>query len=106
MMVASDGKTSAFGTLKVAANITMRNKLSSFFIVIVAVVLSLVGSLLCYVGHVVTSPMTLVLFAVGYLMMTDQEIFEHALARNAQTAGQQSDGSSLDQFNKDSECEQ
>ncbi|MGB7343289.1 MAG: hypothetical protein WBD20_03695 [Pirellulaceae bacterium] len=78
MMAASDGKCTAIGSLKLAASITMQNKLSSFFVVIVAVVLSLVGSLACYVGHIVTSPLTLLLFAVGYLMMTNQPIDDPA----------------------------
>lgn len=78
MMAASDGKCTVLGSLKVAASITMRNRLCSFFIVIIAVVLSLVGSLMCYVGHIVTSPLTLLLFAVGYLLITDQSIADPA----------------------------
>ena len=74
MMAASDGKCTAFGSLKIASSITQRNKLTSFFVVLIAVVLSLVGSLACYVGHVVTLPLTLLLFAVGYLMATNQSI--------------------------------
>ncbi|WP_145421046.1 hypothetical protein [Planctomycetes bacterium K23_9] len=74
MLAASDGKCTALGSLKVAVSITLRNKLSSFLIVIIAVVLSLVGSLACYVGHVVTSPLTLLMFAVGYLLTTNQPI--------------------------------
>lgn len=74
MMAASDGKCTVLGSLKVASSITLQNKLCSFFIVIIAVVLSLVGSLTCYVGHIVTSPLTLLLFAVGYLLTTNQAV--------------------------------
>lgn len=72
MMAASDGKCTAMGSLKVASNIAMQNKVCSFFLVIIAVALSLIGSLTCYVGHIVTSPLTLLLFAVGYLLATNQ----------------------------------
>ena len=74
IMVVSDGKTTPIGALRVAYQITMQNKLTSFFVVLIAVALSMIGSLACYVGHVVTSPVTLVLFAVAYLMMTDQSV--------------------------------
>ena len=74
LMVASDGKTTPMGSLAVSVEVTNQNKLMSFFLVIIAVVLSLAGSLLCYVGHVVTTPLTLVLFAVGYLLCTNQPV--------------------------------
>ncbi len=74
MMVASDGKCTALGSLKIASSISQRNKLTSFFVVLIAVVLFLVGSLACYVGHLVTLPLTLILLAVGYLMATNQPI--------------------------------
>ena len=74
IMVVSDGKATPIGALRVAYQITVQNKLTSFFVVLITIALSMIGSLACYVGHVVTTPATLVLFAVGYLMMTDQSV--------------------------------
>ena len=76
MMAASDGKTTPMGSLSVATQITSQNRLCSFYIVIVAVVLSLLGSLACYVGHFVSIPITLLLFAVGYLKCSNQVVVD------------------------------
>ena len=60
--------------LRIAHEITARNQLTAVFLTIIAIVLSLVGTAVFFVGHIVTLPLTLLLFAVAYLMMTGQPI--------------------------------
>ncbi|EMI20740.1 putative membrane protein [Rhodopirellula maiorica SM1] len=74
IFVVSDGKTSALGSLRVGYNITINNKVTSLLVVIVATVLSMAGSAACYVGHLLTMPLTMLMFAVGYLLLTNQAI--------------------------------
>ncbi|WP_345686420.1 hypothetical protein [Novipirellula caenicola] len=74
IFVVSDGRTSALGSIRVGYHITMSNKITSLLMVIVATVLSMAGSAACYVGQFVTAPLTMLLFAVGYLLLTNQAI--------------------------------
>tara|TARA_R110002073_G_scaffold6599_1_gene38782 strand:+ start:2812 stop:3645 length:834 start_codon:yes stop_codon:yes gene_type:complete len=74
IFVVSDGKTSALGSLRVGYHITMSNKVTSLLAVIIATVLSMAGSAACYVGQFVTTPLTMLMFAVGYLLLTNQAI--------------------------------
>ncbi|WP_442509444.1 hypothetical protein SH528x_001015 [Novipirellula sp. SH528] len=74
IFVVSDGKTSALASLRVGYNITMSNKVTSLLVVIISTVLSMAGSAACYVGQFVTTPLTMLMFAVGYLLLTNQAI--------------------------------
>ena len=62
------------GQLRIAREITARNQLTALFISIITIVLFLAGTAVFFVGHIVTLPLTLLLFAVAYLMMTGQPI--------------------------------
>ena len=70
----ADNKASAAGSLRVAIAITAQNKLTSFFLVLTALVLALIGTLMCLVGHIITVPLTIQIFAVAYLLMTGQPV--------------------------------
>ncbi len=74
IFVVSDGKASALESLRIGCKITLSNKLTSALVVIIATVLSMAGSAACYVGQLVTTPLTMLLFAVGYLLLTRQAI--------------------------------
>ncbi|TWU31711.1 hypothetical protein [Novipirellula artificiosorum] len=74
VFVVSDGKASAIGSIRAAFQIVMNNKVTSLLIVVISVGLSMLGNLLCYVGLIVTQPLTLLMFAVGYLVLTNQPI--------------------------------
>ncbi len=69
-----DGKSTAIGSIRAGLVIAMHNKLTSFLLILISVVLSFVGSALCQVGQLVTTPLTLLMFAVAYLLITNQSI--------------------------------
>ena len=70
----ADNKASAMGSVRVAIAITAQNKLTSFFLVLIAIVLALLGTLMCLIGHIITGPLTIQIFAVAYLLMTGQTV--------------------------------
>lgn len=72
--VVCDDRSTALGSIKIAFAISMQNKLTSFLLYLISLVLSMIGSSVCYVGIIVTQPLTLLVFAVGYLLMTNQQI--------------------------------
>lgn len=74
MFIVSDGKGTALGSIKAAYTLTMHNKLTSVFLIVIATVLSTAGTAACYVGLLVTQPLTNLMFAVAYLLMTNQQI--------------------------------
>ncbi|TWU41218.1 hypothetical protein Q31b_26570 [Novipirellula aureliae] len=74
VFVVSDDKGSAIESIRIAYGISINNKLTSLLIVVFSFVLSTLGSMMCYVGHFVTTPATVLLFAVAYLMLTSQPI--------------------------------
>ncbi|TWT81060.1 hypothetical protein CA13_25070 [Planctomycetes bacterium CA13] len=78
VFVVSDGKGTALGSINAAVQISLNNKLTSVIVVVISVVLSMVGSSLCYVGQLVTTPFTLLIFAVGYLVLTNQPVSDPA----------------------------
>lgn len=84
--ICADDKGTAIGSMRAAQAIASQNKLTSFFIALVALILFLLGTLLCLVGHLVTASLTMLLFAVGYLMMTGQAISD---PRDVSTGAQQ-----------------
>lgn len=81
VFVVSDGKGSALGSIRSALALTMHNKLTSILLVVIATVLSTAGTSACYVGLLVTQPLTNLMFAVAYLRMTNQSIDDPRLAR-------------------------
>lgn len=74
--IVSDGRGTALGSLKSAVVLTMNQKLSSALMVLIAIVLTAMGAVVCNIGHIVTGPITLLMFAVGYLRMTGQRVDE------------------------------
>jgi hypothetical protein len=78
MFVCGDGKGTAVGSLRAAVAISSQNKLTSFFLVLIAIALALLGTLTFLVGHLVTAPLTVLLFAVAYLKMTGQAVADPA----------------------------
>ncbi len=79
--IVSDGKGTAIGSMRAAISLTMHNKATSILLVVVACVLAIVGTTFCYVGHLITAPLTMLLFAVAYLLMTNQEVPDPRIAR-------------------------
>ena len=73
-LVVCDDRSTAMGSIKIAFAISMQNKLTSFLLYLISLVLSMIGSSVCYVGIIVTQPLTLLIFAVAYLLMTNQQI--------------------------------
>jgi hypothetical protein len=73
-LIVSDGRETALGSLKSAVALTMRHRLTSALMVLIAIVLTAIGTLMCNVGHIVTGPLTALMFAVGYLQMTGQRV--------------------------------
>lgn len=78
-LIVSDGRGTALGSLKSALALTMNHKLSSALMVLIAIVLTAMGAVVCNIGHIVTGPITLLMFAVGYLRMTGQRVDEPAI---------------------------
>ncbi|MFK8115414.1 MAG: hypothetical protein AB8B91_24670 [Rubripirellula sp.] len=74
MFIASDGKATAIGSIRGAISMTMHNKLTSFLLVVIATALSTAGAAACYVGLLVTYPLTNLMFAVAYMLMSNQRI--------------------------------
>lgn len=72
--VVCDGRSTALGSIRDSFVIAMSNKLTSFVLVVCSFGLSLVGTLLCYVGQVVTYPLSFLLFVVAYLLITNQRL--------------------------------
>ena len=70
--VCADNKGTAMGAFYAAYAMTQENRLTSFFVALAAVVLGLLGTLTCMIGHLVTAPLSGLLFAHAYLMMTGQ----------------------------------
>tara|TARA_R110002049_G_scaffold4601_5_gene32683 strand:+ start:954118 stop:955149 length:1032 start_codon:yes stop_codon:yes gene_type:complete len=73
IFVVSDDKGTALGSITTGYQIARHNLLTSFLLIIISTVLSVLGSA-CYIGQVVTAPLTMLMFAIAYLMMTDQPI--------------------------------
>ena len=74
LLVCADDKGTAFGSIRASQAIATRNRLTSFFIVLIALVLLLLGTLMGIIGNVVTAPLTMLMFAVSYLLMTGQDV--------------------------------
>ena len=81
LFIVSDGRGTAFGSMQAAVALTMHNKTPSLLLVVISIVLAIVGTTLCYVGHLITTPLTMLLFAVAYLLMTNQQVSDPRLAR-------------------------
>ncbi|MGI9472490.1 MAG: hypothetical protein ACR2NZ_13195, partial [Rubripirellula sp.] len=88
MFVVSDGQTSALGSIRAAYQISMANKLTSVLLLVIAMVLSTVGTSLCYVGLLITQPLTNLMFATAYLLMTNQPLDDPRMVQ-APTPGPQ-----------------
>lgn len=78
-MVIADGRTNWLDSFRVAQKITMQNKLTSLLLIILTAMLGIVGLLACYVGQLFTTPLTTLMMAVAYLMITTQRIADPRL---------------------------
>lgn len=74
IFVVSDGKTSTIDSIRAAYRIGMHNKMTSFLLMMITAVLSMAGMSACYVGQIVTIPITMLMYGVAYLMITNQPI--------------------------------
>lgn len=74
LLIVSDGKGTAIGSMQAAFTLTMHNKLTSLMLIVMATVLSAAGASACYIGLLITQPLINLMFAVGYLLMTNQKI--------------------------------
>lgn len=83
LFIVSDGKGTAFGSLQAAVGITMHNKTTSLLLLIASMVLSIGGTMMCYVGHLVTMPLTMLMFSVAYLLITDQQVSDPRIGRQS-----------------------
>ena len=72
--VVCDDRVGSIDSLRVGFAIAMQNKVTTLLLVLCSIVLSIIGTLLCYVGQLVTIPATMLLFAVGYLLISNQPI--------------------------------
>ncbi len=79
--IVSDGRGTALGSMQAAVTLTMHNKATSILLLVVTIVLSIVGTMFCYVGHLITAPLTILLLAVAYLLMTNQQVSDPRIAR-------------------------
>ncbi len=83
-LVIADGKGSVTTSFRAAYAITMGNKMTSLLMLVIAMVLSIAGLLACYVGQIVTTPITTLMMAIGYLMITNQPIQDPRMVLNQQ----------------------
>jgi len=74
--IVSDGRRTALGSLKSALGLTINHKLTSALMVLIAIMLTAIGTVVCSIGHLVTGPIMLLMFAVGYLRLTGQRVDE------------------------------
>ncbi len=74
LLIVSDGKGTAIGSLRSAYAVTTSNRLTSAYLILIAIVLTALGAAICNIGHLVTAPLTMLMFAVAYLRMTGQPI--------------------------------
>ncbi len=74
VFIISDGKGTALGSIKAAYTMTMSNRVTSLLLIVIATVLSTAGTSACYVGLLITQPLTNLMFAVAYLLMSNQRI--------------------------------
>lgn len=73
-MVVADGRTNWLDAFRVAQKITMQNKLTSLLLIILTAMLGVAGVLACYIGQIFTTPLTTLMMATAYLMITSQPI--------------------------------
>jgi hypothetical protein len=73
-MIVSDGKASMLAAVRLSEKLTMNNKKTSCLLIVIAIVLAGIGTAICSVGHFLTAPLTVLMFAVAYLKMTNQPV--------------------------------
>lgn len=73
-LVVADGRTTWLDAFRVAQKITMQNKMTSLLLIIITAMLGVAGLLACYIGQIFTTPLTTLMMATGYLMITSQPI--------------------------------
>lgn len=69
-----DGRSEEGGGLGLAFKIGTRNLLNAFLMGLFFMVLGIAATCTCLLGNIVTQPLTMLIGAVGYLMMTSQPI--------------------------------
>lgn len=74
LMIASDNRASWNESLRISVALASHHKLLSLLIVLIGLLLAVVGTAICSIGHVVTAPLTLLMLAIGYLRLTGQEL--------------------------------
>ncbi|MEM1068591.1 MAG: hypothetical protein AAGI63_06835 [Planctomycetota bacterium] len=74
VFIVSDGRASIVGAFRASLDLTRHNRMTSLLMVIAGVTLTLAGAASCYVGMLLTVPLANLMFAVGYLLMTNQSV--------------------------------
>lgn len=70
--ILSQGRSTALGVIGTAFGIAMHNKGTTVLLVVISIGLSIAGTMALYVGLLFTTPISMLLFAVAYLMTTSQ----------------------------------
>ena len=74
VMITADNRTTFREAVRLSYTVTLQNKVTSLLMLVVATMLSIAGLFACYFGLFFTVPLTSVIFACGYLMMTSQPV--------------------------------
>lgn len=78
-MAVADGRATWLDSFRVAYQISMQNKMTSFLLIILTALLGIAGLMACYVGQIFTTPLATLMLATAYLMMTTQPIADPRL---------------------------
>jgi hypothetical protein len=76
LLIVSDGRGRGIRSIRVACTLSLHTKLTSALMVLVTVAMSAFGLALCYVGVLITEPFLMLMFAVAYLLITNQRLEE------------------------------
>lgn len=74
VMITADNRTTFREAVRLSYSVTLQNKVTSLLLLVVATMLSIGGLLACYFGLFFTIPLSSVIFACGYLLMTSQPV--------------------------------
>ncbi|WP_044252661.1 hypothetical protein [Rhodopirellula sp. SWK7] len=83
----SDGRADLMTSLSWGARLAMRHRKLTLSLVTVYFVLATAGSLLFYVGQIITTPLAMLPLAIGYLRMTGGETEPPARSKTPATPG-------------------
>lgn len=82
VFVVSDNKGTALGAFGQSYKISDANRMTSFMLLVASIVLSMIGAALCSIGQLVTTPITVLMYAVAYLMLTNQPVADPRVGKS------------------------